>query len=320
MNRVIASVVLAGLVLVGGMASAQDYPTKSIKIVVAFAAGGGNDLLARIVGQELSHALKQPVIIENRPGAGTQIGASEVARAAPDGYTLLVSSATTFSLNPTLYKKLPYDPIKDFALVSLLGRFDLILVTTPSFPARTLPELVALAKEKPNTIQFASAGVASPHQLAMELLAFQTGTKMVHVPYKGAGPAVQDVIGGHVPTMMLDVATARQPINAGLLKAIAASAPVAEFPDLPTFEQLGQKGFEPPTWIGIAAPAGTPQLIVDRLNREIVAILRTEATRRKIVDVGGTVLAGTPQQFADFMRIEAAKWKELLEAANISVQ
>lgn len=320
MNRVIATIVLAGLVLVGGMASAQDYPTKSIKIVVAFAAGGGNDLLARIVGQELSLALKQPVIIENRPGAGTQIGASEVARAAPDGYTLLVSSATTFSLNPTLYKKLPYDPIKDFALVSLLGRFDLILVTTPSFPARTLPELVALAKEKPGTIQFASSGVASPHQLAMELLAYQTGIKMVHVPYKGAGPAVQDVIGGHVPIMMLDVATARQPINAGLLKAIAASAPVAEFPDLPTFEQLGQKGFEPPTWIGIAAPAGTPQLIVDRLNREIVAILRTEATRRKIVDVGGTVLAGTPQQFADFMRIEAAKWKELLEAANISVQ
>ncbi len=326
MHRLVATMLLCAAAFAGATPvsaqeqAAKDYPNKSIKIVVPFAAGGGNDLLARIVGQELSTALKQPVIIENRPGGGTQIGAAEVARAVPDGYTLLVSSATTYSLNPTLYKKLPYDPVKDFALISLIGRFDLLLVTTPSFPARTLPELVALAKEKPSTIQFASPGVASPHQLAMELLAYQTGTKMVHVPYKGAGPAVQDVIGGHVPTMMLDIATARQPVSAGMLKALAASAPIAEFPDLPTYDKFGITGFEPPTWIGLAAPAGTPQPIIDRLNREVVAILRSDATRQKIGRAGGTVMAGTPQQFADFMRVEAAKWKVLLEAANITVQ
>ena len=326
MNRIFAALVLAGAALAAATtqnASAQtpqDYPTRAIKIVVAFAAGGGNDLLARIVGQELSLALKQPVIIENRPGAGTQIGASEVAHAAPDGYTLLVSSATTFSLNPTLYKKLPYDPVKDFALVSLLGRFDLILVTTPSFPARTLPELVALAKEKPGTIQFASAGVASPHQLAMELLAYQTGIKMVHVPYKGAGPAVQDVIGGHVPIMMLDVATARQPINAGLLKAIAVSAPVTEFPDLPTFEQLGLKGFEPPTWIGLAAPAGTPAPIVERLNRIIVAYLKRPEVEDRLQAIAIPPVTSTPAELEKFIGTEIVKWAQVVKDAGIEPQ
>jgi tripartite-type tricarboxylate transporter receptor subunit TctC len=215
------------LLLMAGAASAaaDDYPSRPIKIVVPFAAGGGNDLLARLIGQELSANLRQPVIIENRPGAGTQIGAEAVAHAAPDGYTLLSTSLTTYALNPNLYKKLPYDPARDFAPVALTGRFELLLVANPSFPAASLADLLALARAKPNAISFASSGPASPHQMAMELLLHRAGVEMVHIAYKGAAPAVQDVIAGHVPIMMLDVATGREPIKSGLLKALASASP-----------------------------------------------------------------------------------------------
>jgi len=311
------------LLLMVGTASAfaDDYPSRPIKIVVPFAAGGGNDLLTRLIGQELSASLHQPVIIENRPGAGTQIGAEAVAHTAPDGYTLLSTSLTTYALNPNLYKKLPYDPARDFAPVALTGRFELLLVANPSFPAASLADLLALARAKPNAISFASSGPASPHQMAMELLLHRAGVEMVHIAYKGAAPAVQDVIAGHVPIMMLDVATGREPIKSGLLKALASASPARfpDFPELPTIAELGFPGYEASAWQGIVAPAKTPAAIIDKLNAQIGAALAKPAMQQKLRTAGIEPLTSSPASFAEYMRSETAKWREVIQSAKISL-
>lgn len=308
--------------LVHAPLQAEEYPTRPIKIVVPFAAGGGNDLLARLIGQQLSERLKQSVVIENRPGAGTQLGAEVVARSVPDGYTLLSTSMTTYVLNPYLYKKLPYDPVKDFAPVSLTGSFDLMLVAHPSFPANTLAQFVALAKSKPGDLSYASPGPGSPHQLAMELLMRRAGLNIVHVAYRGAAPALQDVLAGHLPIMMLDVATAREPLKAGLLKTFGAASlkRLADFPDVPTIAEQGFPGYEASAWQGIVAPAKTPSAIVERLSKAIGATLADGSVREKLAAAGITPIASTPAEFSAFMTSEATKWEELIKAAKITLE
>jgi tripartite-type tricarboxylate transporter receptor subunit TctC len=300
---------------------ADDYPNHPIKMIVPFEPGGGTDFLARIIGEKLSEALHQPVIIENRPGAGTQIGAGIEAHAVPDGYTLLSSSLTTYAFNPSLYKDLRYDPVKDFAPVSLTGRFAFLLVANPAFAANSLSDLIAMAKASPDKLVFASAGPGSPHQLAMELLLDRAGVRMIHVPYKGASAALKDVMSGQVPVMMLDMATAREPIKAGLLKVLAGTSlqRSAEFPDVPAIAELGYPGYEASAWQGIVAPAKTPPAIVEKLNRQIRAVLDDTAVREKLQAAGIEPIESTPEDFAAYMQCETQKWHDVIKAANISL-
>ncbi|MDH7799457.1 MULTISPECIES: tripartite tricarboxylate transporter substrate binding protein [unclassified Beijerinckia] len=320
-TKFFAAVGGACLIAMASPAVADSYPSRPIKIVVPFAAGGGNDVLARLIAQQLSERLKQGVVIENRPGAGTQIGAEVVARAEPDGYTLLSTSMTTYVLNPFLYKKLSYDPLKDFAPISLTGNFDLMLVAHPSFPAGSLEQFVALAKAKPGDLSYASAGPGSPHQLAMELLMRRADLSMVHVAYRGAAPALQDVLAGHVPIMMLDVATAREPVKAGLLKAFGAASLTrfADFPDLPTIAEQGFPGYQASAWQGIVAPAKTPPEIVEKLGKEIGAALADAQVREKLRAAGIEPIASTPAEFTAFMTSETAKWADVIKAAKITL-
>jgi tripartite-type tricarboxylate transporter receptor subunit TctC len=299
---------------------ADDYPSHPIKMVVPFEPGGGTDLLARLIAERLSASLHQPVIVENRSGAGTQIGATVVARATPDGYTLLSSSLTTYAFNPSLYQKLPYDPARDFAPVSLTGRFAFLLVVTPAFAVNSLPDLIAMAKASPDKLVYASAGSGSPHQLAMELLLNRAGVRMVHVPYKGAAAALKDVISGQVPVMMLDVATAREPLKAGLLKVLASASlqRSVEFPDVPTVAELGYSGYEASAWQGIVVPAKTPPAIVAKLNREIRTALGDPGVREKLQAAGIEPIESTPEDFAAYIQNETQKWRSVIKAANIS--
>jgi tripartite-type tricarboxylate transporter receptor subunit TctC len=301
--------------------SADDYPSRIIKMIVPLDPGGGTDLLARIIGGKLSESLHQPVVIENRPGAGTQIGAGIVARATPDGYTLLSTSLTTYVLNPSLYKTLSYDPAKDFSPIALTGRFAFLLVANPKFPANTLGELISMAKSAPNKITFASAGPGSPHQMVMLLLLNRAGVQMVDVPYKGAAPALKDVISGEVPVMMLDEATAREPIKAGLLKVLASASleRSTEFPSVPTIAESGFPGYEASAWQGIVAPAKTPREIIEKLNGEIESALTDATVREKLKSAGIEPLQSTPESFAAYMQSEKLKWRDVIRAANISL-
>jgi tripartite-type tricarboxylate transporter receptor subunit TctC len=313
---------VAWLALFSTGSKAEDYPSRTIKIVVPYEPGGGNDLLARMIGEKLSGSVHQPVIIDNRPGAGTQIGAGLVARAVPDGYTLLSTSLTTYALNPSLYKALSYDPARDFAPISLTGRFAFLLVANPQFPANSLDQLIAMAKSAPNTVAFASAGPGSPHQMAMELLLHRAGLTMIHVPYKGAAPALKDLISGQVPVMMLDVATARQPIKAGSLKVLASASQErsVEFPHVPTIAEMGFPGYEASAWQGIVAPTRTPREIIDHLSNEIATILRDPETKTRLGKVGIEPLPSTPEIFSAYMKTETEKWREVITAASISLQ
>jgi tripartite-type tricarboxylate transporter receptor subunit TctC len=302
--------------------AAQEYPSRPIHMIVPLAAGGGTDLLARFIGADISETLGQTVVVDNRPGGGTQIGAEIAAKATPDGYTLLSASMTTYAFNPGLYSKLNYDPVNDYAPISLTGRFTLILLAQTAFPAKSVGDLIAMAKEKPGEINFASSGPGSPHQLAMELLAGRANVKMVHVPYKGAAPALQDVMAGHVPVMITDYASARQAISSGTVKVLAVCSParMPELPDVPTIAESGLPGFEASAWQGIVAPKGTPAPNIAKLNAAIVSALRKPALREKLTAIGIEPISSTPEEFSAYMLSEISKWREVIKGANITLQ
>ena len=301
-------------------ACAQDYPLRPIRIVVPFAPGGGTDFAARTLGQKMGEAFGQPVIVDNRPGAATIIAAEMVAKAPPDGYTLLLSSGSTFAINPGLNKKLPYDPVRDYAPIGLFATFSLLLVTNPEFPAKTVSEFIAAVRAKPGGVQFGSPGLGSSHQLAMEMFAQKNGLRMVHVPYKGAAPAMQDIMAGRIPTMFQDLATALQQIKAGRIRAIAIASPErsSSVPEVPTISESGMPGFEASAWIGVVAPAGTPGAIIDKLNGVIVKALEDPALLKKLSDFGAEPLKSTPAQFSAYMKSEITKWAEVIRAGNIT--
>jgi tripartite-type tricarboxylate transporter receptor subunit TctC len=302
-------------------AAGDDYPSRPVKIIVPFAPGGSTDVVARILADKLGAELKQSFVVDNRAGAGGNIGADLVAKSAPDGYTLLMGTTGVLSINGHLYKSLSYDPDKDFAPVSYTSLITNILVVNPEVPARTVPELVRLAKTKPGSLTFASSGSGSSTHLSGELFKALTATDIVHVPYRGSSQALIDVMSGQV-TMLFDNAPSSLPfIQQGKLRAVAVTSTrrLPNLPDLPTLEEAGVKGYESLSWSGIVAPAGTPRPIIEKLNASIDRILKMEEVRQKLAALGVEPVGGTPEAFARHVRAESEKWGKLVKSANITV-
>ena len=303
-------------------APAQEYPVKPIRWVVPFAPGGGGDIIIRVVGQKLSERVNQPVVVENRAGAGGSVGTEVVARSAPDGYTLLMANVAPMAINVSVYKKLAYDPVRDFSPITLVASFPNVLVIHPSVPARSLKELIALARRHPGEFAYASAGSGSTTHLAAEFFKSQAGINLIHVPYKGGGPALIDVVAGQVTLYFGSMPASLPHMRSGRLRAIAVTSlerSVAA-PDIPAVAESGFPGFEAVTWIGAVAPAGTPAAAVTRLNRELVAILRVAEVREKLVAQGAEPLTATPEAFATYIRSEIEKWAKVIRQANIAAE
>ncbi|MCO4892859.1 tripartite tricarboxylate transporter substrate binding protein [Cupriavidus sp. WGtm5] len=316
-----AAPLLALLCAASAPARADNWPSQPIRWVVPYPAGGGTDVVARTVAQAITPALGKQVVVDNRPGAATIVGADAVAHAKPDGYTVLTADTATLAANPSLYKKLPYNADKDFVHIGQLARFPLVLVATPNFPARTLREAIDYAQKHPGKVNFASPGAGSPHHLAMELFMDQTRVKMTHVPYKGAAPAVQDLLAGQVDLMFLDLASGQQNVQAGKLRALGVATPkrLTVLPSVPTVAEGGVAGFEAYAWQGMVAPAGTPKAVVTRLNAELVKALKTPEVQKKLEGVGVEAVSSTPEEFASYARAEAERWGKLIKAKGITV-
>ena len=302
--------------------AAQTFPTKPIRVVVPFAPGGITDILARALAQKLGEALGQPIVVDNRPGANSQVGAEIVARAAPDGYTLLVTADTTFVMNPHLYGKLSYDALKDFTPVSGLGISPQALVVHPSVPAHSVSELIALARTKPETLNYGTFGVGSSGHLNIELMQMMTGTRFTAVHYKGAAPALTDLIGGHIQMMIVSIGLVSQAWQTGELNVLGfgSTTRIAQFPEVATIAET-LPGFEAASWYGLAAPAGTPRPIVERLSAETQHIFAEPAFRDKFLAPNMIFsIAGTPAQFAQRIHDDDAKWGKVIRDANVRVE
>src|SRR5437763_6531393 len=303
-------------------AQAQAYPAKPVRLIVPYPAGGATDFFARAVFPKMSETLGQAVLVENRPGAGTAIGASEVARSTPDGYTLLLGDAGTYAFNPTLYKKLSYDPAKDFAPVSLTGRFALILAVNPTvLQSGMVKEFVDAAKRSPGKIDYGAPGPGSPIHLAMELFKQRAGISMTPIPYKGGADALSDLIGGRIGALFPDIATGLPQIRAGKIKALAVASEkrVAALPDLPTVGESGYRGFEAWAWQGFVAPAGTPRDVVMKLNGAFAKVMADPTITQRLSESGFEPQTSTPDQFAAYMKSEIAKWAKVIHESNISL-
>ena len=301
-------------------ADAQTYPSRPVTIVVPFAAGGGNDIMARLLGQHMGRALGQQFVVENRPGAAGSIGARSVAKAPPDGYTLLVGHSGVFGVVPSLYgANAGFDPRKDFAPVGLIASFTQILVVHPSVPVRTVADLIALARKEPGKITYASAGIGSGAHISTELLMSTADIRLTHVPYRGSGAAQADLVGGHVQMAIQSVPPIIGPVRSGQLRAIAvtgaARSPI--LPDVPTVAESGVPGYDAVIHYGIVAPAGTPRAIVERLNSELNAALKAEDVRARIADEGGEPLAGTPERQGADIDAEETKWGTLVRKLGL---
>ena len=304
-------------------AHAQVYPARPVRLIVPYPAGGGTDFFARTLAVQLSQQMGQQVLVENRPGAATIIGTEAAAKSAPDGYTLLLGDTATFAVNPILYKKLPYDPQKDLAPISLTGRFALLLVVNPAkLAATSLRDLVEAAKKSPGKLDYASPGPGSAHHLAMEMLKQRTGTQFVHVPYKGAAPAIQDLLSGQIPLMFLDLAAGAPQIKAGKLKALAVASDkrIAALPDLPTVGESGVPGFEAWAWQALAVPAGTPKDIIARLNSEYRKAIATPELRQKLIEAGIDPLQSSPEEVSAYVKGETAKWAKVISDGRITIE
>ncbi len=309
------------LVAVSHMAMAEDYPVKPVRLIVPFPPGGSVDLVARLVGKSLSDTLKQPFIIDNKPGASGNIGADFVAKSAPDGYTLLVGSAGVFAANQYLYANPPFDPQKVFAPVMRVVDQPNILVVNPSFPAKNLKELIAQAKAKPGKLTFGSASVGSAQHFSAEVLMQQAGVELLHVPYKGGAPALTDLMGGQIDFLFDTSPTALPYVKSGKLRALAITSGQRSplLPDVPTMKEAGLPNFEVVTWTGIAAPAGTPKPIVDKLNATIRAALRGDL-RKQLEETSLIPADGSPEDFREFIRKDAENYERLVKTAKITPQ
>jgi tripartite-type tricarboxylate transporter receptor subunit TctC len=297
---------------------AQDYPTRTVKLILPFGAGGPTDVYTRSIAEELQKALREPFVIENRPGAGTTIGTEFVAKSTPDGYTLLMISGTQ-TVNETLFARKNYKLMKDLVPVAPLIDTDLVLVVHPSVPAKNITELLALAKAKPGTINYGSSGLGSNYHMAGELLRNLTGADIVHVPYKGSTGARNDILGGQIQMLFDSVPTMAPMIQAGLVRAIATTGKKrsAILPDVPTLDEAGVKGFQATLWVGFMSPAGTPQPIVEKLNTEISRIVSSPAIKKAWDEQGANPITMTQPQFKAFMEAEVEKWAKLIKANNI---
>ena len=317
--RLIAST-SALLFALSSAAWAQSWPSKPIRLVVTYPPGGGADIMARLVSPKVSQSVGQSVLVENRPGATGQIAADLVAKSAPDGYTLMLD-ASSFVVNPSIYPSLPYDPEKAFAPITLLARFPNMLVVTPSFAAKSVADLVAMARAKPGQIAFASSGNGSAQHLAAELFRQRAGIDMVHVPYKGGALAMTDVMAGQVPVFFANMASGLQHVKSGRLRALAVTggARSASLPDTPTLAEAGVTGAEVYEWNAVFAPAGTPTGIVRRLHGEIASALRQADVSERITALGGEIVASSPEDTARYLKEQTALWSRIVKTAGIKV-
>ena len=316
-----ASLLLAAGVLatIAGATYAQPaYPNKPIRLVVPFSAGGPTDVLARAIGQKLSDSLGQPIVVENRPGAGGNIASDNVAKAQPDGYTLILGTVGTHAINASLYSKLAFDTVQDFTPIALVASATIVMVAHPSVPAKTVKELVALAKSKPHQLNFASPGSGTPQHLAGELFKTVAGVEMVHVPYKGAAPALTDLLGGQVSLGFVSLPAALPYVKAEKLMAlgVTASKRSAAAQEVPTIAESGLPGYEVENWYGVLAPPGTPKEIVNKLNTEIMKLLQTQDIKERLNNQGFEILQSTPEQFAAFIKMELVKWAKVIKLSG----
>ena len=300
---------------------AQDsYPAKPVKLILPFPPGGPTDILGRLIAENLSARLGQPVITENRGGAGGNVGAEAAARSAPDGYTLVLV-APSLAISPTLYAKLNYDPVKDFAPISLVATVPNVIVTQPAL-ASSMAQFIAVVKQKPGGYNFGSGGAGTSNHLAGELFNIVAGTKLVHVPYKGVNLAMQDVLGGAIHLVVIGVPAAGPHIKSGRLRALAVVAPqrLPAFPDVPTVAEAGLRDYEVTTWYGILAPAGTPRPIVTRLNGELAKIMHAPEVKERLAGLGTDPMTSTPEEFAAYIKQEIAKWADVIHKAGLKAE
>ena len=322
MKRIITALfVAASLAGVALAAQAQNYPSKPIRIIVPYPAGGTSDILARSIGQKLSESLGQPVVVENKPGANGNVGAEFVARAAPDGYTLLLADIGALAISPSVYPKLPFDPAKDFAPVTMVAYSPHILVVHPSIPAASVKELIALAKSKPGKLNFAISGVGGAPHLAGVDFALRTGIDWAYIPYKGGAQAIADVAGGQADVTLNGMLATYPLVQGGKLKLLAVSSAkrMSAIPDVPTIAESGIPGFETGSWQGVVAPAGTPRDVVAKLNSEIGRIVTTPEMRDKLGVQGADVRTNMPDEFSTFIRSEMTKWAKVVKDANVKI-
>lgn len=315
-----SALVSLSIVLAATAATAQEFPSRPIKIVVPFAVGGGADMIARLVGHKLGESLGQPIVVENRAGAGGNIGAEIVAKASPDGHTLLMASSALV-INPSLYGKVPYDAIKDFKPITQPALLPNILVVHPSVPARTVPELIAHARAQAGKLSYASAGAGTGTHLAGELFKLQTGVEMVHVPYKGGGAVINDLLSGRVGLTFATLPSVIQFVQDGRLRALAMTTKTRwpGLPEVPTLAQAGVRDFEISTWIGLLAPAKTPDEVVSKLHREVVRIIQLPEVRERFATLGMVPVGDTPAQFAEHIRNELPKYEKLVKASGAKI-
>ena len=299
-----------------------QYPTKPVHLVVPYPAGGAVDAFARVLSQHLSEVWGQQVVVDNRPGASTVIGADQVAKSTPDGYTLLLTADLTLVIVPHLYEKIPYDSLKDFVPIIALVSATQALVANPSLPVKTVKDLVKLAKERPGELTYGSFGVGSTGHLNMEMLQAMTGARFNHIPYNGAGPAMNDVIGGHIGFMFAALSIVKGNVQAGKLRMIGVGSDhrSSEFPDVPTISESGVPGFEAKSWFGLVAPAGTSPDIVRKINQDVTKVISDRAFAEKYLAAQGLEpIIGTPEQFSSFIRAETGKWGKIVKDANIKI-
>jgi tripartite-type tricarboxylate transporter receptor subunit TctC len=319
LRNTLARLIAVAIVLAAAAhAAAQNYPAGPMRIVVPFTPGGGTDILARLIAQKLNESWGQPVVVDNRPGASGTVGTAFVAKAAPDGHMLLIVPAG-YAGNPSLYKKLPYDQTRELAPVSCLASGPLTLVVHPSLPAKSVKELIAFARRHPGEINFGSPGAGTLPHLSAELFNSMSGIKMVHIPYKGAGAAVTDVMAGRVPVYFMNILQSLSLIKAGKLRALGVTTPERTpiAPEIPAIAEAGLKGFDMTNWYGLLVPAATQRDVIVKLNAEVARVLKLPDLTSRLADDGMTVVAGTPGEFADFLARETAKFARVIEAAGI---
>ncbi len=314
----IGSILVVTAFAVSVTAAAQDFPTRPITLIVPYSAGGGNDVMARVAADKMSKTLGQQIVIENRGGAGGSIATRQIAKAAPDGYTLGLGGTGTLAINPTLYANVGYDPRKDFAPIGLIATGALVVVVKPSLPARSIPELIELAKKEPGKITFASAGTGSGIHLAAEYFATLAGIKLVHVPYKGSAPALTDLVGGHVSIYFSSLPPAIQLVREGKVRALAITGAKRSplLPDLPTVAEAALPGYEAVLHYGIVAPAGTPRAIVEKLSAALSAAVMSDDLRKKLADDGAEPLVSTPEEYAADIDREETKWSAVVKKSG----
>jgi tripartite-type tricarboxylate transporter receptor subunit TctC len=320
-NRLFAAV-LCVFAAQGAQAQTPAWPARPIRLIVPFTAGGGNDAVARTIGDRLADRLGQRVVVDNRGGAGGLVGAELAAHAPADGYTLFLGGVGSHAINPVLHAQLPYDPVKDFAPVSLIAAAPLVVVVHPSLPVDSISALLAWTRSRPRQLEYASNGIGSSSQLAAELFASTAGVQLVHVPYKGLAPALTDLLGGQVRLMFSSMVAIIPHVKAGRLRALAVTGARRSplLPEVPTVAESGLPGYQAGSWYGILAPAGTPQPIVQRLNREISVVLERPDVRASLAADGAEAVGGTPQQFAEHIEAELARMRKLVKTAGIRLE